>query len=119
MRRLILVLALAVPLLGADLTTLTIAVKTKSGKPVERASVVVRFVKGRSKAKFGKTIRTEWELRTNQEGLAKIPPIPQGTILIQVIAKDYQTFGQKIDVDEEEKTIEVTLNPPQPQYSAH
>jgi hypothetical protein len=119
MRRLILLLALAIPFLGADLTTLTISVKTKSGKPVERASVVVRFVQGRSKAKFGKSIRTEWELRTNQEGIAKIPPIPQGTILIQVIAKDYQTFGEKIDVDEEQKTIEVTLNPPQPQYSAH
>ena len=119
MRRLILLLALAVPFLGADLTTLTISVKTKSGKPVERASVVVRFVQGRSKAKFGKTIRTEWELRTNQDGIAKIPPIPQGTILIQVIAKDYQTFGEKFDVDEEQKTIEITLNPPQPQYSAH
>jgi hypothetical protein len=57
--------------------------------------------------------------RTNQEGLAKIPPIPQGTILIQVIAKDFQTFGEKFDVDEEQKTIEITLNPPQPQYSAH
>jgi uncharacterized GH25 family protein len=119
MRRLLLLLALAIPLLSADLTTLTIQVKSKSGKPVERASVVVRFVQGHSKAKFGKSIRTEWELRTNQEGIAKIPPIPQGTILIQVIAKEYQTFGEKFDVDEEQKTIEVTLNPPQPQYSAH
>jgi len=120
MRRLILLLALAaVPFLGADLTTLTISVKTKSGKPVERASVIVRFVQGHSKAKFGKSIRTEWELRTNQEGMAKIPPIPQGTILIQVIAKDYQTFGEKFDIDEEEKTVDITLNPPQPQYSAH
>jgi len=119
MRRLLLLLALAVPFLGADLTTLTISVKSKSGKPVERASVVVRFVKGRSKAKFGKEIRTEWELRTNQEGMVKIPPVPQGTILIKVIAKDYQTFGEKFDVDEEQKTIDITLNPPQPQYSAH
>jgi Carboxypeptidase regulatory-like domain len=119
MRALILSLALALPMLAADMTTLTIAVKSPGGKPVENASVIVKFVKGRSKAKFGKKIRLEWELRSNQEGTVKIPPIPQGTILVQIIAKDYQTFGQNFDVDEEEKTLDITLNPPQPQYSAH
>lgn len=101
------------------MTTLTIVVKSPGGKPVENASVIVKFVKGRSKAKFGKKIRTEWELRSNQEGLVKIPPIPQGTILVQVIAKDYQTFGQNFDVDQDEQTIDIKLNPPQPQYTAH
>jgi hypothetical protein len=110
---------LAGPLLGADMTTLTISVKSPTGKPVESASVIVKFVKGRSATKFGKKIRKEWELRTNQEGLVKIPPIPQGTILVQVIAKDFQTFGQNFDVDEEEKTLDIKLNAPQPQYSAH
>ncbi|MGA2215194.1 MAG: carboxypeptidase-like regulatory domain-containing protein [Bryobacteraceae bacterium] len=119
MRALIVSLALLVPMLGADMTTLTIAVKSPTGKPVENASVIVKFVKGRSKAKLGTKIRKEWELRSNQEGLAKIPPIPQGTILIQVIAKGYQTFGQNFDVDEEQKTLEIALNAPQPQYSAH
>jgi hypothetical protein len=119
MRTLILSLALALPMLAVDMTTLTIAVKSPGGRPVENASVIVKFVKGRSKAKFGKKIRLEWELRSNQEGLVKIPPIPQGTILVQIIAKDYQTFGQNFDVDEDEKTLEIKLNPPQPQYSAH
>ena len=121
MRGLILLLSstLVLPLAGADMTTLTIHVTTDSGKPIDHASVVVKFVQGRSKVKFGKKIRTEYELHTNEDGIAKIPPIPQGTILIQVIAKDYQTFGQSFDVAEEEKTLEVKLNPPQPQYSAH
>ena len=101
------------------MTTLTISVKSPGGKPVENASVIVKFVKGRSKAKLGAKIRKDWELRSNQDGIAKIPPIPQGTILVQIIAKDYQTFGQNFDVDEEQKTIDITLNAPQPQYSAH
>ena len=102
------------------MTTLTIEVKSvESGKPVDRASVVVRFVEGRDKMKFGKKIRTTWETRTNEGGVAKIPAIPQGKILIQVIGKGFQTFGQKFDVDEEEKTLEIKLNPPQAQYSAH
>ncbi len=102
-----------------DLTTLTVAVKSPYDNPVDNASVIVKFVKGRSKAKLGTKIRKEWETRTNQEGLAKIPPIPQGSILVQVIAKGYQTFGQTFDIDQEAKTIEVKLNPPQAQYSSH
>ena len=78
--------------------------------------MIVKFVKGHSVTKLGKKIRKEWELRTNQEGLVKIPPIPQGTILVQIIAKNYQTFGQNFDVDEEQKTLDIMLNSPQPQY---
>ncbi len=101
------------------MTSLRIEVKTLGDRPIDRAGVIVRFVEGRSAVKFGKKIRTNWELRTNQDGVAKIPPIPQGKILVQVIAKGYQTFGGTFDVNEEEKTLEIKLKPPQPQYSAH
>ena len=113
-------LPLAFPLLAdKEMTTLQIEVKNPDGKPVDRAAVIVRFVEGRSKVKFGKKIITRYELRTNQQGMAKIPPIPQGKILVQVIAKGFQTYGQTHSVEEEEKTIEVKLNLPQSQYSAH
>lgn len=113
-------LAIASPLLAdPPMTKLRIEVRNPGDKPVDRAGVIVRFVEGRSIAKFGKKIRTHWELRTNQEGVVTIPPIPQGKILIQVIAKGYQTFGEYIDVNEEEKTVPVNLKSPQPQYSAH
>ena len=120
MYRILLLTALMVSLASAaPMTTLTIQVKDKAGKPVDNANVIVKFVKGHSIFKLGKSIRKEWELRTNQEGSVKIPPIPQGDILVQVIAKNYQTFGETFPVDEEQKTIEITLNPPQKQYSAY
>jgi uncharacterized GH25 family protein len=124
MRCILLCLALCLtPVLGVaqapPMTTLTIEVTDQAGKPVERAGVIVRFVKGHSAMKFGKSIRKEWEMRTNQEGRVTIPPIPQGTILIQVIAKNYQTCGDNFDVDKPEKTVTIKLNPPQAQYSAH
>ena len=113
-------LFLAVTLVAdPPMTKLRIEVKTLSDKPVERASVVVRFVEGRSVAKLGKKITANWETRTNQDGVVRIPAIPQGKVRIQVIAKGYQTFGEIFEVTEEEKTIEVKLNPPQPQFSAH
>ena len=80
---------------------------------------MVRFIEGHSIVKLGKAIRTTFEMRTNQEGEAKIPSIPQGKIRIQVIAKGYQTFGQIFDITEDEKNVEIELNPPQQQYSAH
>jgi len=115
---LLLALMLA-PAFAAEDTHLTVVVTNKDGKPIDRASVVVKFVQGRSKLKLGKKIRTEWDLKTSQEGVAKIPSIPQGKILIQVIAPNYQTFGETFDIEEAEKTVEVKLNPPQPQYTAH
>lgn len=118
MRNLILLFLVSVPLLAADLTKLTVVVTNASGKPVDRADVVVKFA-GRSILKLGAKVRTSWEMRSSQEGIARIPELPKGKILIQVIAKNYQTFGQTYDVTEDEKTIEIKLNPPQEQYSAH
>ena len=122
MRKLLLLpalsLLLSVSLWAADLTKLKIVIKSPSGKPVERASVVVSFA-GRSIMKFGKTVRTTWEMRSTQEGVAEIPEMPKGKIRVQVIAKGYQTFGQIFDVDEDQRTIEIKLNPPQAQYSVH
>jgi hypothetical protein len=109
----------AIAVHAAPMTKLSIQVKSQSGHPVDRASVVVKFVRGHSVIKLGKAVRTTFELRTNQEGEANIPTIPQGDIQIQVIAKGFQTFGQIFKVDETEKTIPITLNPPQQQYSAH
>ena len=103
----------------AQTTKLRIEVRNLEDKPVDRANVIVRF-EGRSITKLGgKKLKTTWEMKTNQEGVVGIPPIPQGQILVQVIAKGYQTYGEKFEVSEEEKTIEVKLKPPQSQYSAH
>jgi Carboxypeptidase regulatory-like domain len=104
---------------GPEMTNIEVMVTNQNGKPVEGASVIVKFVEGRSKIKFGAKIRTEWDLKTTQEGNVKVPSIPQGKILIQVIAKNYQTYGETFDVEQEEKTIEVKLLPPQPQYTSH
>jgi hypothetical protein len=101
------------------ITKLKVEVKTLGDRPIERAAVIVNFVEGRSVAKLGKKVITHWEVRTNQEGVAKVPGLPEGKVRIQVIAKNYQTFGEVFEVEGEEKTIVIKLNPPQQQYSAH
>lgn len=112
-------LLLIAPAFAEDTTKIKVVVTTESGKPVDRANVRVMFASGRSVAKLGKKVRTSWEMRTSQEGIANIPSLPKGKILVQVNAKNFQTYGETFDVDEDERTIEVKLNPPQNQYSAH
>ena len=114
-----LILSVAVLYAQTAMTKLTVHVLNDSDKPVDRASVIVKFVQGRDYIKLGRKIRDTYELRTNQEGEASIPEIPQGKILVQIIAKGYQTYGQTLDINEAERTVEVKLNPPQKQYSAH
>ena len=112
--------ALALPLAGQDpMTKLRVEVTNHKEQPVQRASVIVRFIEGRSIKKLGKKVKRQWEMRTNQEGVANFPSMPQGTVMVLVIADRYQTYGDKLEINEEEKTLQVKLNPPQPQYSAH
>lgn len=121
LRRILLLALLTLPV-WADppMTRLRVEVrKASNDKPVERASVIVRFVEGRSAMKLGKKVMTSYQLKTNQEGVAMIPPIPQGKIQVQIIAKGLQTFGQIFDVGEEEKTVEIKLNDPQAQHTVH
>src|SRR6476619_939396 len=120
MRTLALLLLLSLPTLADDLTRLQIHVTNERGKPVDRASVIVKFVSGRNLNTLAiKAVKKSWELKTSQEGMAKIPPIPKGKIQIQINARNYQTFGQIYDIDEDERMVEIKLNPPQKQYSAH
>ncbi len=123
MRHLVLLLALLTLLLPAradDLTRIQIHVTNSRGTPVDRASVIVKFVSGRPLKSLGlKKARLSWELKSSQEGMAKIPGIPKGKILIQINAKNYQTFGDTFDIQDDERVIDIVLKDPQPQYSAH
>ena len=114
-------LALSTAWAETPMTELQINVKTPGGHAIDRAEVIVRW-KANAKhpaERYGKAVSTTFEMRTNQDGIAKVPAIPQGSILIQVNAKGYQTYGEVMQIDEEQKTVEVKLNPPQPQYSVH
>ena len=123
MRNLVVLLALLAPMFPAkadDLTRIQIHVTNERGKPVDRASVIVKFVSGRPLKSLGlRKARLSWELKSSQEGIAKIPGIPKGKILIQINAQNYQTFGDTFDIEDDERVVEIVLKDPQPQYSVH
>jgi uncharacterized GH25 family protein len=100
-------------------TTIKVAITNQFDKPVENAAVILDFLGSRNVTKLGRKDRIHWEIKTNQQGIAHFPPVPEGTVQLQVITKKYQTFGEKVDVAGDEKSVDIKLNPPQQQYSAH
>lgn len=100
-------------------TTISVEVKNGFDKPVDNATVILDFLGSHQVVKGGRRKRVHWEVHTDQTGHAHFPPVPQGTIQLQVVAKDYQTFGHRYDVDQEQKSFSVELERPQSQYSAH
>ena len=123
-KRIFLLIILCVTaLLGweGNMTKLTVVVKTAGGKPIDRAEVIIRWKASSKKARasYGRAVHTTFEVRSNQMGEATVPEIPKGNIQIQVNAHGYQTFGRVFDIQDDEKTVEVALNPPQQQYTSH
>lgn len=74
-----------------------------SNKPVADASIYLRFPEQK---------KVEFDLKTNQEGVARSPEIRQGKVLIQVVAQGWKTYGEYHDVTESEQTIQIHLVKP-------
>lgn len=88
-------------------TRLKIFVTNPEDKPVGNASVYVRF--NQPGGFLHKDKLAELSFKTNEDGTVKVPAVPQGKILIQVIAKGLHTFGKWYDIETDHDTIAIKL----------
>jgi len=95
---------------GPPTAKLKIQVKGSNGNPIGNASVYLRFDESGGFLHHEKHV--EMNFRTNEDGSVKTPPVPQGKILIQVIATGWRTYGKYYDIGENEEAIEIILEPP-------
>ena len=88
-------------------------VRASSGKPVTDASVIFHpIIRGKD--------RGNMELKTDSDGKALIDVIETGsTIRLQVIAPDFQTFGQDYKIDKASMAFTIKLRKPGEQYSIY
>jgi hypothetical protein len=89
---------------------LRIQVNGNTGKAVANASVYVRYNK--PGGILHKDKLAELDLKTNGEGSVRVPPVPQGNIMVQVIAPGWHTFGKWYEINKDEESISITLDPP-------
>lgn len=89
---------------------LKIEISAADGKPIGNASVYVRF--NESGGLFHHDKLAELNFKTNEDGSVKVPDIPQCKILIQVVAKGWHTYGKWYDVQTDQQTIQIKLDPP-------
>jgi hypothetical protein len=94
---------------SATITKMRIVV-TGDDKPVSNASVYVRYNEPGGLLHHEKL--AEMNFKTNLDGSVKVPEVPRGKILIQVIAKGWHTFGKWFDIDTDGQTVEIKLEPP-------
>jgi hypothetical protein len=94
----------------AGMTKLKIRVTDANDKPVGNASVYVRYYTPGGFLRHEKL--QELNFKTNQDGSVKVPEIPQGKILIQVIAKGWHTYGKWYEIAQSEQSVPIKLDPP-------
>lgn len=85
----------------------------KTGKPIQNAAVYVKFKEART---LWRDKKREWSVKTNREGKAVVPLLPEGRVLIQVVAKGWKTYGRYYTLRGPKQTIEVKLKLPKKWY---
>ncbi len=84
--------------------------RNEDGKPIENAAVIFQLIGDKG----------NMELKTNEDGKTMIDVLPTGSkVLLQVIAKGFQTYGEQYKVDKATMAIEVKLKRPGQQYSIY
>lgn len=91
-------------------TTKLRIVVTGNEKPVSNASVYVKY--NEPGGLFHREKLAEMSFKTNLDGSVKVPEVPRGRILIQVIAKGWHTYGKWYEIETENETIQIKLEPP-------
>lgn len=94
-----------------SLTHITVqVVDATTHKPIFQARLTLAFRDPQSRR--GETI--SYSAKTNAQGKYIFSFIPMEPVLLVVTAPNHQTFGQQFNVTQENQTLRVNLNPPQP-----
>lgn len=93
-----------------SMTRLRLRVTNNQDKPVPNASVYIRY--NESGGLFHKDHLSEMNFKTNDDGSVKVPEVPIGRVLIQIVAKGYHTYGKWYDIAKNPDPISIKLDPP-------
>ena len=85
----------------------------EGGAAISQASVYLKFKEERF---LRRDKKMEWTMKTDAEGKAKFPALPEGQALVQVVAKGWKTYGRYHTLHGPHHTLEITLKRPAKWY---
>ncbi|MFQ5776442.1 MAG: carboxypeptidase-like regulatory domain-containing protein [Terriglobia bacterium] len=84
-----------------------------TGEPIENASVYAKFKRQRL---LRKDKKVEWAAKADPDGKAVFPVLPEGRVLLQVVAKGWKTYGRYHTLKGPKCVIEIKLKRPKRWY---
>ena len=85
----------------------------QTGKPIENAIIYLKF---KEEHFLRRDKKREWSSKTNAEGKAVFPPLPEGRALVQVVAHGWKTYGRYHELRGPKHVLEIKLSPPRKWY---
>ncbi len=104
----------------SDETPVSLRIRVVGGEkedPVVNASVYLRFQEKHALLfLLHKKSKVELDLKTDDRGYASFNELPQGKLLIQVVAPKWQTFGEYYELNQDKQTILIKLHRPKTRW---
>lgn len=85
----------------------------ETGQPIENATVYVKYKQERF---LRKDKERSWSAKTDSEGKAAFPPLPEGEVLVQVVVKGWKPYGRFHYLRAPKHVLEIKLKPPKKWY---
>lgn len=100
---------------SADQTNVTVVVKeAETGQPIPNAKLTLQFREPGNPMKLKRRKQLSFSSKTNLQGRYKFVGVTKGTIRLLVTAERRQSFGQELELEQDNQVIEVKLRKPQP-----
>jgi hypothetical protein len=94
------------------MSRLRVSVTSADGdKPIGNASVYIRYPDGYTRLTHKEKL-AEMNFKTNLDGSVKIPDVPRGKVLVQVVAPGWHTYGKWYDISDADVKIDIKLDKP-------
>jgi hypothetical protein len=100
---------------SSETVTMIVLVKeADTGQPISQAHITLQFTEPGDLARFGKSKKIYYNAKTDPQGRCKFPGINKGTIVLTVTTPGRQTYGQELQLQDDNQVFEVKLKKPQP-----
>jgi hypothetical protein len=99
---------------GDDKVRLEIQVTAEgTDEPIANAIIYIKFKEERT---LWKDKKREYSVKTNPEGKAVVPIVPEGRVLVQVVVKRWKTYGEFHQLEGPKQVLKIELKRPKRWY---